>query len=110
MRKLAIIATDEKPSEDILVEALTRSGYETITIKPDQEIVRIELEKIKRHRKGWEICCFVEKKVADYARSIVQIFGLQAEIHEIISQEETQARIELAKKWGGDRDGEHSLD
>jgi hypothetical protein len=100
MRKIAIIATDDKLAESFLVRVLTRSGHETITINPDQEIIRQTLNKIKKRKGDWEISCYIEKNLADWTRSIAKITGLQAEVEEIISAAETQARIELANLWG----------
>ncbi|MFA5925554.1 MAG: hypothetical protein WC831_01350 [Parcubacteria group bacterium] len=108
MRRIAVIATDMKPAEDLLVETLTKSGHETVTIKPDRESVRKLFEKIRQRKGVWGIIVFVEKDVADYAVSMAKIIGLEVEVKKIINEAENAARIELARIFGDDY--EHDLD
>lgn len=110
MRKIAIIAVDNKVNEDYLVAILTKSGHETITIKPKAGLIKKKLEEIGGRRGQWELRCFIEKRIADYVRSVGNFLGLCIETNEIVGNVEMLARTILEEIWEGGDDEQYGLD
>jgi hypothetical protein len=102
MRKMAIVATRCKPSEDILVDALLSSGHEVIIAKPRQDDITRKLKEISERSGHWEILFFAEKDMADWTKAAAAILNLQIEVCAIWGKKETRARVELAKLWPDD--------
>lgn len=78
--KVAIIATECKGVEDMLVALAVGDGFEAITIKPEEAELLAKLRRISYLPKVCEVRIHADRSIADYAENTKTFFTFKVDI------------------------------